>query len=153
MSVFPTAEKLPNTPIIERLQEKAVDPIYPTIPLNNKPWTILCRRYTWGLPQLRILHCQLTPTTYQAMKKRGAVHYSRKVLQCRSLHESMRTAIGEFVQGTMVAIEVNNFAPLKYTDTDGSRQYSLAPIHSLQFFHISLNKETILPILTVAGLP
>jgi hypothetical protein len=64
----------------------------------------------------------------------------------------MRTAVDEFVQGTMVTIEVNNFAPLKYTDPDGNRQYSLGTI-SLQFSHISLNKETVLPILTAAGLP
>jgi hypothetical protein len=65
----------------------------------------------------------------------------------------MRTAVDEFVQGTMVTIEVNNFAPLKYTDPDGNRQYSLGTIHSLQFSHISLNKETVLRILTAAGLP
>jgi hypothetical protein len=65
----------------------------------------------------------------------------------------MRTTVDEFVQGTMATIEVNNFASLKYTDPDGNRQYSLGPIHSLQFFHISLDKQTMLPILTAAGLP
>jgi hypothetical protein len=66
---------------------------------------------------------------------------------------NMRTTIDNFVQQTIDAIEAGSFAPEKYTDPSGSRQFTLVPIYSIQLRHIQLDRFTMLPILRSAGIP
>src|ERR1700709_2113896 len=65
----------------------------------------------------------------------------------------MRTTIDNFVQQTVDAIEAGGFAPEKYTDPSGSRQFTLVPIYSMQLGPIHLDRYTMSPILRSAGTP
>ncbi|CAO3663551.1 unnamed protein product [Umbelopsis ramanniana] len=90
--------------------------------------------------------------TYQAIKHQGDVIHSTSVLQYPNIGPNLRTAIDDFVQETIDAIEAGTFAPEKYTDPAGSRQFTFAPIYSWQFSHIQLDKYTLPPILRSAGI-
>ena len=52
----------------------------------------------------------------------------------------------------MQEINADTFRPLKYTDTKGSRKFTLLPVCSMQATHIQLDRATFPYILRRAGL-
>jgi hypothetical protein len=87
---------------------------------------------------------------YTAINDRSSIQYGRRTQQNVILLK--RDQIQDFVDNTARELEAGTFRAEKYTDSKGSRKFTLLPIFSMQAGHVQLDLETLPPILRRAGL-
>jgi hypothetical protein len=87
---------------------------------------------------------------YTAINDRSSIQYGRRTQQNAILLK--RDQIQDFVDNTARELEAGTFRAEKYTDSKGSRKFTLLPIFSMQAGHVQLDLETLPPILRRAGL-
>ena len=95
----------------------------------------------------------LLATVYVAIKSDNLPTYGRKVRLCSSLSNDHRQQIETFVGNTREAINGGTFQPEKYTDTKGTRLFTLLPVYSFQLRHVQLDMYSFPQLLRKAGIP